>query len=594
MCMKIKLYIVKSLIFIILLVLLSCSGVGAKKITILVTTDVHGVVLPYDFIENTKLNVSLAAVADYLKTARKENSNVILLDDGDNLQGQPEEYYYNFIDTLSPHFNSEVMNYLAYDAGTVGNHDIEAGHSVYDRIRKEYKFPLLAANAVDIKSGRPYFEPYIIIKKNGLKIAVFGLITPAIPTWLPHELYAGIEFRDMVETAKKWMPVILKEKPDLVIGLFHSGWDRSYNENNAGNANEFLNENGSAAVAYQVPGFDIIFNGHDHNTANEKFVNSSGDTVLILDGGSRSEKIARADIILSAKDAKGKRVKNSSGTIINVKDYKSDTEFIDRFSNQNKIIGKYVNTVIGESTSEMSSRAAYFGSSAFIDMIHSIQLEITGADLSFAAPLSFDVSISRGPVTVGDMFKLYRFENMLYTIKMTGSEIKKYLEFSYSGWLSTMAGPNDLMIKFRLDKNGKPLLFAGKARLKNQSYDFDSAAGIDYLVDISKPEGSRITIKSFSDGRPFEADKTYKVAVNSHRGNGGGGHFTEGAGISPETLKSRLVSSTEKDLRFYIMKSIENKKVIKPVPLNNWKIIPEKWVKTAAPRDYVLLFGEAK
>ena len=162
------------------------------------------------------------------------------------------------------------MNFMGYDAGTVGNHDVEAGHSVYDRLVKEYNFPLLAANAVDIKTGKPYFKPYQIIEKDGIKIAVFGLVTPAIPNWLPEELYSGIEFRDMVETAKIWMPVILKEKPDLVVGLFHSGWDRSESEIQN---QDPVNENGSAAVAYNVPGFDIIFNGHDHKLANEKFVN---------------------------------------------------------------------------------------------------------------------------------------------------------------------------------------------------------------------------------------------------------------------------------------------------------------------------------
>ena len=275
------------------------------------------------------------------------------------------------------------------------------------------------------------------MKKTGLRIAVFGLITPAIPNWLPQELYAGIEFRDMVETAKKWMPVILNEKPDLVVGLFHSGWDKA----REGVQNyDPSNENGSAAVAYNVPGFDIIFNGHDHKLANEKFVNSAGDTVLILDGGSRSEKIAQADIIYSAGKVKGKKNKIISGQIINVSDYKPDPEFITKFNPQHKIIDEYVNRVIGNSSATITSRDAYFGPSAFVDLIHSIQLEITGADISFAAPLSFDVRISEGPITVGDMFKLYRFENFLYTMSMSGEEIKKYLEYSYSGWLQYHEG----------------------------------------------------------------------------------------------------------------------------------------------------------
>jgi 2',3'-cyclic-nucleotide 2'-phosphodiesterase/3'-nucleotidase len=581
------------LIFEILVIILvvSCTDSKKKRIKIIETTDIHGVILPYDFIEKVKINASLASTFTFVKKIRDEKDATFLLDDGDNLQGQPEVYYYNFIDTISPHFLGEVMNFMKYDAGTVGNHDIEAGHSVYDRMVKQDNFPLLAANAIDIKTGKPYFKPYQIIIKDGIKIAVLGLITPSIPNWLPPELYSGIEFKDMVETAKFWMPKILEEKPDLVVGLFHSGWDKT----DIGlQKNATLNENGSAAVAYNVPGFNIIFTGHDHKVANEKFVNSIGDTVLILNGGSRSEKAAMADITIDSKKIKGRKQIKMIGKIINVEDYKADQEFISRFSQQQEKISEYVNRVIGTSSETISSRDSYFGPSAFISMIHSIQLEITGADISFAAPLSFDVHISKGPVTVGDMFKLYRFENMLYTMQLSGDEIRKYLEYSYAAWYNTMSKEGDFLLKYRMGKDGKPLITNGKAWLKNQSYNFDSAAGIDYTVDVSKQEGDRIVIKGFSDGRPFEPGKSYKVAVNSYRGNGGGGHFTEGAGIKKEELRSRLISSTDRDLRYYILKSIEAKKIINPKSLNNWKLIPEKLVKKARSRDYALLFGSVR
>jgi len=582
-----------SLLFklLIFLLLVSCSGTGKKSISIIETTDVHGVILPYDFIEKEKMDFSMASSFNYIKQIRKAKDITLLLDNGDNLQGQPEVYYYNFIDTIQPHFVAEVMNYMGYDAGTVGNHDVETGHVVYDRLVKAYNFPLLAANAIDIKTAKPYFKPYQIIEKEGIKIAVFGLVTPAIPNWLPQELYSGIEFKDMVETARKWMPVILNEKPDLVVGLFHSGWDRTGGKlQNTDN----LNENGSATVAYNVPGFNIIFNGHDHKLANEKFVNSVGDTVLILNGGSRSEKLAEADINFTSGKIKGKRHMKISGKIINVADFKPDPELITKFMPQYKTIDEYVNRVIGNSSTTISSRDSYFGSSAFVDMIQTIQLEITGADISFAAPLSFDVKINKGPITVGVMFKLYRFENMLYTMSLSGEEIQKYLEYSYSEWLNTMKGPDDLLLKLRTGKDGRPTLTNDKAWFKNQSYNFDSAAGINYTVDVSKPEGARITIKGFTDGRLFEKNKMYKVAVNSYRGNGGGGHFTEGAGIPKDELRKRLISSTDRDLRYYILKSIEANKSINPVPLNNWKIIPEKWVKTAMSTEYTQLFGRNK
>ncbi|MBK7627755.1 MAG: bifunctional metallophosphatase/5'-nucleotidase [Bacteroidales bacterium] len=571
----------------LIIILVSCSG--TKSISILETTDLHGVILPYDFIEKEKIDVSLASTYTYLKQVRAEKDITILLDNGDNLQGQPTIYYYNFIDTISPHIGAEVMNYMGYDAGTVGNHDVEAGHAVYDRLVREYNFPLLAANAVDIKTGEPYFKPYHIIIRNGIKIAVFGMVTPAIPTWLPEELYKGIEFRDMVETAKKWMPIMQNEKPDLVIGLFHSGWDGSREEYKTISP---LTENGSAAVAYNVPGFDIIFNGHDHRLANEKFLNAAGDTILILNGGSKSENIAQADIVISSKKIKGKKIRKITGQIIKVAEYKPDPEFIEKFTPQHKTVDEYVNRVIGNSSSTITSRDAYFGPSAFVDMIHSVQMEITGADLSFAAPLSFDVSISKGPITVSDMFKLYRFENFLYTMSLSGEEIQKYLEYSYSEWVNTMRSSGDLLLKLRTDKDGKLLLTNGKAWFRNQSYNFDSGSGIDYTLDVSKPEGSRITIAGFTNGKPFEKNKTYKVAVNSYRGNGGGGHFTEGAGIDKNELRSRILTSTDRDLRYYFLKSIEEKKTVNPIPINNWKFIPEKWVSTAGKKEYKLLFGE--
>jgi 2',3'-cyclic-nucleotide 2'-phosphodiesterase/3'-nucleotidase len=585
--MKIKSISYLAFKLIAFMMLVSCTETGYKSISILETTDIHGVILPYDFIENQKLDASLASSLTYVRKLKEEKDAIILLDNGDNIQGQPAVYYYNFIDTVSRHFLSDVMNFMGYDAGTVGNHDVEAGHAVYDKLVREYNFPLMGANAIDINTGKPYFKPYTIIIKEGIKIAVLGLVTPAIPNWLPPELYKGIEFRDMVETAKIWMPKILDENPDIVIGLFHSGWDRSREELEK---SDLMNENGSAAVAYNVPGFDLIFCGHDHRIANEKFINMLGDTILILNGGSRSEKIAQADILISPTKVRGKRQKVVTGKIINVGDYEPDIEFMEKFKTTNSTIENYVNRVIGISSVNISSREAYFGPSAFVDMIHSIQLEITKADISFAAPLSFDVSISKGPVTVADMFKLYRFENMLYSMKLTGEEIRKYLEYSYSEWLNTMSGPGDLLLKLRSTSDGKPLLTNGKAWFKNQPYNFDSAAGIDYIVDVSKPEGSRISIKGFSDGRSFLYDQFYNVAVNSYRGNGGGGHFTEGAGIKKDELRLRLVSSTDRDLRYYILRSIEAQQKIDPVVFNNWKIIPEKWVKSASLKEYKMLF----
>jgi 2',3'-cyclic-nucleotide 2'-phosphodiesterase/3'-nucleotidase len=176
-------------------------------------------------------------------------------------------------------------------------------------------------------------------------------------------------------------------------------------------------------------------------------------------------------------------------------------------------------------------------------------------------------------------------------MSLSGQEIVRYLEYSYGGWINTMKNPDDHLMNFRTDNNGKLQLSSGKARLKIPPYNFDSAAGINYVVDVTKPEGKRITVKSLSDGRPFKPDEKYKVAINSYRGSGGGGHLTEGAGLSREDLSSRLITSTDRDLRYFIIKSIEKRGVISPSPLNNWKFIPENYIVSARKKDYELMFG---
>jgi len=275
----------KRIIFSISLVcvLSACTNISRPdklKIKIIETSDLHGSIYPFDFIENTPSKHSMAQIYSYVETERKNQQQcVILIDNGDLLQGDPSVYYYNYQKTEGKHLMSEVMNFMKYDAATPGNHDIEPGHQVYDKLISEFDFPWLAANAVSTKTGKPYFKPYTIIKKMGVKVAVLGLITPAIPNRLPEKTWEGIEFQDMIESAKYWVDFILKnEKPDVMVGLFHSGVDLKYNNQDAAIQ---MNENASKLVAEQVPGFDAVFVGHDHHGWNEKITNWAGNEVLL-------------------------------------------------------------------------------------------------------------------------------------------------------------------------------------------------------------------------------------------------------------------------------------------------------------------------
>lgn len=572
---------------------LTLSVYAQKTVTIKVleTSDVHGSIFPFDYINNRKAESSLAQVYTYVKQERaKANQQVLLFDNGDILQGQPTVYYSNFIDTLNQNIVSQVFNFMGYNASSVGNHDIEAGPKVYNKVHKELNFPWLAANAVSESTGKPYFAPYTTFQKDGIKIAVLGLITPGIPRWLPKNLWPGMRFESMISTAKYWVDQIKKnENPDVIIGLFHSGHDAKYGDQSP---TDTLNENASLIIAQQIPGFDLILIGHDHDQFNNKVVNAKGDSVLVLDPTSAARFISEATIKVNV-DSKGKVTsKNITGKLIETKSFAPDSSFMAKFNDYSKGVETFVNRKIGDFTESTSTKDSYFGPSSFIDFIHTAQLSISHADISFTAPLSFSTYINKGPVYVRDMFKLYKFENFLYVMTLTGKEIDSYLEYSYSHWYNTMKSSDDHLIKFKMNKDQTAEVRKdGKIQLDNNYYNFDSAAGIKYTVDVSKPDGEKVTIISMADGSPFDMNKPYKIATSSFRGNGGGGHLVKGCGIPADQLNSRLVFSTDKDIRYYLMKWIESKQVITPTSLNLWEVIPAEWVKVAADRDRTLMFG---
>ncbi|WP_297298972.1 bifunctional UDP-sugar hydrolase/5'-nucleotidase [uncultured Brachyspira sp.] len=608
-------YIIMSILLSALLTNVSCSSNNKKvypegeiDFTIVQTTDIHGMIFPYNFITDEEENTSMAHISTYVKQLRNEGKTVLLLDDGDSLQGQPTVYYYNFVATNEPHIWAEVLNYMNYDAIGVGNHDIEAGHSVYDKLAKELKAPLISANLVDEKTQKPYFKPYTIIEKNGVKIAVLALIEPAIDRQLPKVLYEGLSTEDMVESAKKWVKTIkYKENPDMIIGLFHAG------ANHTEDKETFKNENASQLVAEQVDGFDLILVGHDHQgwmgfgydeTSKQKtkeVKSPSGKIVPIYGGINAARYIVSIDVNMKYnKDNNAWDIK-FDGTLLEPSSFEADKEFLDKFESAKKNITKWVGRDIGNLNTKLTSDEAIFGDSYFLSFIHQLQFEIAEkelgekVDFSFAAPLSKDAVLNNGTVKVRDMFSLYPYENFFYVMKLTGKQIKDFMEYSYGRWFNTMTNINDHVIAFKKDAKGE-LIFNNRYNSYDTvtpSYNYESIAGLNYTVDITKPNGEKVIIESLSDGRPFELDKEYKIAINSYRGSGGGGHLTQGAGIDLKTLQNMdlVVKSTDKDLRYYMINWFEEQNgPITVEKLNNWKVVPEDYLQAGMKKDYKLLY----
>ena len=559
------------------------------KLKVIETSDIHGHFFPYDFMEKKPIKGTLVRVNTYVKKQRQQyGDHLLLIDNGDILQGQPCVYWSNYVMPQDENLAASVINYMKYDAETVGNHDIEPGHKVYDKWIREVRCPLLGANIVvpgASGSTRPFrtygdIQPYSVHYIEGVKIVVIGMLTPAIPNWLNESIWKGMEFEEMVSCAKKWMKYIKEnEQPDLIFGLFHSGLD-------GGIVTDGMEENATASVAREVPGFDIIFFGHDHQVHNKWVKNKEGKDVLLVDPSCYGKNIAEAEIELTFQNGHLTK-KDIKGEIVSVLDEEIDQQMMDHFQTKIDQVKAYVNRKIGRFEHPIYTRESFFGNSAFTDLIHNLQLQISKADVSFNAPLSFNTTIQAGDVTQGDMFKLYRFENLLYVLRMTGEEIRKHLEFSYDMWTNTMKSPEDHALL--LNDNSKE--DQQRTGFQYYTFNFDSACGIDYEVDLTKPDGQKVHILQLSNGQPFDEKKWYKVVMNSYRANGGGELLTRGAGIPKDSLESRVLFHTPLDQRHYLTQEIEQMGTIDPKPNHNWRFVPEAWVKPALKRDSLILFG---
>lgn len=518
----------EKLAFMIILtaILASCSP-KETTLTLLETTDTHG---RYDEFAND---------AYVIKQMKAElGDKFILLDNGDDLQGTVFQYCSNQ-DAEHPNLVSEVLNFFPYDVVCVGNHDIEAGRKVFDRLYSEVKMPVLAANVIDETTGEPYFTPYIILERDGYRIAVLGLLTPYVVTWVPDRLRPGLRFDNLEQAAAQWLKTIQeKEHPDLMVGLFHSGFEPQ--AQNLPENHPLGRENATKWVAENVPGFDIIFYGHDHRALAEKLTNINGDPVYVLNSGNRGQGIAKAEVTLK----KGQKPVISV-ELMPTEGEEKDQDFLTMLQPYLDRAEEYKLKEVAELPVSISSDDAFKGPCLWVDEIHRCQFETVEAegihaDISMAAPLSGGKTIEAGKLCVNDFFTWYPFENSLAVMALTGKEVKDFLEYAYE--------------------------------MKNPIYNFDCAAGILYEVTDKNPMGERINIISMTDGTPFDLEKTYNVVMNSYRSMGGGNHLINGVGWKQEEIKDHVVWQSDRDLRSLFIDWAMKKGVLDSEPLNNWKI----------------------
>lgn len=573
---------------ILLPLLVAAASCGTKdgeyQIHILTSNDIHGTYFDSTYVDGRTQNSMLAAnyYVDSLRSA-VGRENVILLDAGDFLQGNNAAYYYNYVETGVPHIFSRMVDYMDYDAIAWGNHDVETGHPVYDRIAKEiegYGIPFLGGNAIRNDDGKPYFPAYTILNKNNLRIAVLGYNNANIKAWLDESIWSGMHFESLLPMVQKDVDmVIAKEKPHAVIVVVHSG---------TGEGDGSILESQGLDLYNSLKGVDILVCAHDHRP----FVTDNG-SIALLNSGSHSRNLGHGILDITVKNGKVVSKSVSSG-LIPIRKEKADPQMRAAFQKDYEAVKAFTLKEVGELKADLNLSDAFAGMSDYLNLIHTVSLGCEPAQLSIAAPLTQRGVIKAGKLVYNDLFTLYQYENQLFVVKMSGKEVKDFLEASYDLWIRTAQRPTDHVLNIR----NSPDTRTGLERWSfvNASFNFDSMAGLNYTVDVTKPAGSRISISSLADGTPFDPAATYNVAMTSYRASGGGGTM-EKIGVDTDKIDERVVKKYPeiRDMIYEYLKkngAIDPAVIGDPKVIGHWEFVPDKIASPAVARDMRLLFGE--
>ena len=559
------------------LVLAASCTPAERTLHIVTTGDVHGNWFDEPYVEGQADKTSLMSVHAWVDSLRQAvgEKNVLLLDAGDCLQGDNAPYYYNYVQTEGEHPFVSFISYMKYDAVAVGNHDIETGHPVYDKITAQlaaHGIPFMGANAVRTDNGEPYFPAYKVFRRGGFKVAVLGLTNPNMKAWLAEPIWSGIEFKSLIPCAQEWVDRIrAKEHPDVMVVLTHSG---------VGEGDGSVLESQGRDLLYSLHGVDLIVSSHDHRPAIEE-----KDGTWLIDGGARAGNVGHA-VVQESRES-GRRV---HGEYVRMDKSKVDPVMKEHFRPVFEAVRAFTLRPVGELSMDLRTRDAYRGMSDYINLVHTVQLGVPGVQLSFAAPLTYNGTVRAGQVIYNDMFTIYPFENQLYVVRLKGSEVKDYLEYSYDHWIQT---PGQHVLRMRESPDART--GASRWSFEGRTYNFDSAAGLVYTVDVSRPAGRRVQIRSLADGSAFDPEGWYNVAMTSYRASGGGDILIKGAGLSKDEIEERIVAR-HPEIRELVYRFFKEHGTVDAAltgdrsRIGEWHFVPEKTAGPMIEKDLDLIF----
>ena len=538
----------------------SAVSAGASEtvtVTVLHTSDVHGNLLPWDYLRERSADVGLARVATRVAAIRKETPNVILLDGGDTIEGAAPEYLQSrrakFEALLAKEGASDAdpmmraMSLMGYDAMAVGNHEFNFGMGVLRKAQKDASFPWLSANTLNVKDGSPAFGEYVVKTVGSVRIGILGLTTPNIPNWEPEPNRPGLRWEDPVVTAKRLVPRLRgKERCDAVVVLFHSGLEA---DPLTGVPDGTEAENRIVALARGVPGIDLILGGHSHRMV--PLTRVAG--VPVLQPGRWAEVLDRVDLAFEKAGGrwvldgvKGEQLPSNASVA-------TDPGVAEVAAPFDRAARRWLDETVAEAEEAFPAERARLEDTALLDLINDAQRRATGADLSMTSllPGGRYKGLPKGRITVRDLFALYPYENQLVVVEIDGAQLKACLERAAEFYAAASFEGGRLV----LTPNPKMI-----------PYNFDAVQGAAYRIDPVAPVGQRVKELAVK-GRPVEPTDRFTLAVNSYRAQGGGGYSA--------LRNARVVRAVPVEIRDLLIETLRAAGRVRPVVDHNWVVAPD-------------------
>lgn len=517
-----------------------------SELTILYTSDVHGNAMPILYGTNEPADIGLAKYASVVKEERKHTENLILIDNGDLIQGTPLMTHYVKEHTEKENPMTGIMNRIGLDAAVLGNHEFNFGAKVLENAVMQSAFPWLSANIIDEATGKPRFgDPYLIkTLPNGIRAAIIGVTTHYIPNWESADHIKGLSFQDSFEALKEWVAYIHRtEKPDILIASYHGGFERDLE---TGEPTEPLTgENQGYQMCEQIPGIDVLLTGHQH-----RWLEGRINDVLVLQPGNNGQAYGKVNIKLG-KDSNGWTVLDKKGKLHTFENVASDPEIIEYMESLESSVQNWLDQPIGHIRGNMAINdplEARIRKHPFIQFIQNVQTDESGADISVTSLLNNTSSGFGETVTMRDIVSNYMYPNTLAVLELTGSDIKAALEKS---------------AEYFTVSDGKIAVTPAYIAPKPQHYNYDMWEGIDYSIKVGNPPGSRVE-NITHNGEPLDCNRKYHVVLNNYRANGGGNY---------DMFKNKpVIREIQKDAVEMIREYFEQHPIVEATVNNNFKV----------------------